>query len=63
MTPFLNCPPVYVYYNFEDATTRLERVGWEIVGGGLRSTFIKTIVFPFTDQGNVMQGALEMFCH
>ena len=59
-TPFLNCPPTYMYGDIDDARAGVERLGELISQGGLPRD-LEPLIFCFVGRGNVGRGALDMF--
>ena len=59
-TPFLNCPPSYVHYDLDTATSYLRDMGGRIERDGLPKG-LEPLVFAFTGNGNVTKGALDIF--
>ena len=60
-TPFLNCPPAYMYHNLDDAKTGITRIGELIDQSGGLPADLEPLIFAFTGRGNVSKGALEIF--
>lgn len=60
-TPFLNVPLAYMFQNLDQARVTLRAVGSQIEGTTGIPEGLSPIVFAFTGNGNVSQGAQEMF--
>ena len=59
-TPFLHVSSSYMYSSFDEALVDIEKVGQLIEKYGLPKRF-GPLTFVFTGDGNVSQGALELF--
>ena len=59
-TPFLNCPPSYIHYDLNEAKRAISDMGDRITKDGLPMN-LEPLVFAFTGNGNVTNGALEIF--
>lgn len=60
-TPFLNCPPAYMYDNLDDAKAGIARIGELMERSGGLPDGLEPLIFAFTGRGNVTQGSLEIF--
>eukprot|EP00804_Cyclotella_cryptica_P020809 CCRYP_019250-RD/>CCRYP_019250-RD protein AED:0.09 eAED:0.09 QI:158/0.81/0.91/1/0.90/0.91/12/496/1041 len=59
-TPFLNCPQAYIHYDLDEAKRAVSEMGKRIEKDGLPMN-LEPLIFAFTGNGNVTNGALEIF--